>query len=157
MNNRCWPDIVNYLRRDLPSTDTHGRNSMKPSGCSEIPAEALETIAEHGGLEGLLSALPDDLTVARVRAFHHACADVYRIKIIEMLRIQPLCACIVREVLGISKSKLSYHLKILQEAGMITGTAKGTWIVYELTEYGEVCSAMNARVGASVGGGKKDE
>ncbi len=130
---------------------------MKPSCCSEIPAEALETIAGQGGLEGLLLALPDDPTIARVRAFHHACADVYRIKIIEMLRVQPLCACIIREALGITKSKLSYHLKILQEAGMITGNAKGTWIVYGLTEYGAFCSSMNARVGASVGGDEKDE
>ena len=102
----------------------------------------------QNGLEGLLAALPDDTTIARVRAFHHACADVYRIKILEMLRVQPLCVCIIREALGISKSKLSYHLKILQEAGMITGTAKGTWIIYELTEYGVFCASLNAGVGA---------
>lgn len=130
---------------------------MKKSCCSEIPSEALETIRGQGGLEGLLAALPDDATIARVRAFHHASADAYRIKILEMLRIQPLCACIIREALDITKSKLSYHLKILQEAGMITGTAKGTWIVYELTEYGEFCSSMNAKVVTGPGSGVRDE
>lgn len=124
---------------------------MKPSCCSEIPAGALEMIAAQGGLEGLLSAIPDDVAIARVRAFHHACADVYRVKIIEMLRVQPLCACIIREALGITKSKLSYHLKILQKAGMITGTAKGTWIVYELTEYGSFCSSINQRAACVYG------
>lgn len=121
---------------------------MKPSYCSEIPIEALEMIAGQGGLEGLTAALPDDETIARVRALHHACADVYRIKILEMLRVQPLCVCIIREALGITKSKLSYHLKILQEVGMITGTAKGTWIIYELTGYGIFCASMNAKAGA---------
>ena len=124
---------------------------MKSSCCSEIPAEALETIGGQGGLEGLLAALPDDATIARLRALHHACADLYRIKILEMLRVQPLCACIIREALGITKSKLSYHLKILQEAGMIAGTAKGTWIVYGLTEYGEFCSSINVKAAASFG------
>jgi ArsR family transcriptional regulator, arsenate/arsenite/antimonite-responsive transcriptional repressor len=122
-----------------------------------MPAEALETIAGQGGLEGLLAALPDDATIARLRTFHHACADIYRIKILEMLTVQPLCACIIREGLGITKSKLSYHLKILQEAGMITGTAKGTWIVYGLTEYGEFCSSLNAKVAEDPANGDRDE
>ena len=104
-------------------------------------------ISGPGGYEGLIAALPDDATVARVRAFHHACADGYRIRILEMLRVQPLCVCIIREVLGIPKTKLSYHLKILQEAGMIAGTAKGTWIIYELTEYGILCASVNTTVG----------
>lgn len=130
---------------------------MKKSCCSEIPAEALETIDAQGGLEGLIGAIPDDSVIAQIRALHHACADMYRIKILEMLRIQPLCACIIREALGITKSKLSYHLKILQEAGLIAGTAKGTWIVYELTEYGEFCSSMNAKVVAGLGNGARDE
>ncbi|MDE4908564.1 metalloregulator ArsR/SmtB family transcription factor [Methanogenium marinum] len=129
---------------------------MKPSCCSEIPAEALETIGGKGGLEGLLAALPDDMSIVRVRTFHHACADVYRIKILELLRVQPLCACIIRETLGITKSKLSYHLKILQEAGMISGTAKGTWIVYGLTESGEFCSSMNAKVVEGSGNGGRN-
>ena len=117
---------------------------MNTSCGSEIPAEALETISGQGGLEGLIAGMPDDAMIAEVRTFHHACADVNRIKILDMLRVQPLCVCIIREALGITKSKLSYHLKILQEAGMIAGTAKGTWITYELTEYGEFCSSMNA-------------
>jgi len=120
---------------------------MKKPCCNEIPAEALEMISGPGGYEGLIAALPDDATVARVRAFHHACADGYRIRILEMLRVQPLCVCIIREVLGIPKTKLSYHLKILQEAGMIAGTAKGTWIIYELTEYGILCASVNTTVG----------
>lgn len=122
-----------------------------------MPADALEMISVPGGLEGLIAALPDDATVARLRAFHHACADVYRIRILAMLRVQPLCVCIIREVLGIPKTKLSYHLKILQEAGMIAGTAKGTWIIYELTEYGLLCASVNTTVGDAVRGGDRNE
>lgn len=139
-----------------PLTGTDDGTIMKESCCNEIPAGALEMIDGEGGLDGLLAALPDEAAVARLRALHHACADGYRIKILEMLRIQPLCACIIREALGITKSKLSYHLKILQEAGMITGTAKGTWIIYELTQYGEFCSSMNAKAVAVAGGGQDE-
>ena len=155
MNNRWRADDVGTAQT-FADCNPVGNDMMKPSCCSEIPPEALETIGGEGGLEGLLATLPDDATMGRVRAFHHACADIYRIKILEMLRMQPLCACIIRKGLGITKSKLSYHLKILQEAGMITGTAKGTWIVYGLTEYGEFCSSMNVRIGAYRAGAGKD-
>lgn len=63
-----------------------------------------------------------------------------------MLTVQPLCVCIIREILGVSKSKLSYHLKILQDNGLISGTAKGAWIVYELTETGDCCVRINKRL-----------
>lgn len=35
-------------------------------------------------------------------------------------------------IIGMSQSKLSYHLKILLDAGLITRETKGTWSVYEL-------------------------
>lgn len=119
---------------------------MKPACCSDIPPEALEAICDIGGVEGLVALLPDEETTALQRDFHRLCADEYRLKILAMLGIRPLCACIIREVLGIAKSKLSYHLKLLQEGGMIAGTAKGTFIVYELTDYGRFCLTLNEQI-----------
>ncbi|HDQ08656.1 MAG TPA: ArsR family transcriptional regulator [Methanoculleus sp.] len=117
---------------------------MKPACCSDIPPEAMEAICDIGGTEGLVALLPDDEALSRLREFHHICSDDYRLRILSMLGIRPLCACIIGEVLGIAKSKLSYHLKLLQDGGMIAGTAKGTFIVYELTGYGRFCLSLNA-------------
>jgi len=105
----------------------------------------MESVLKIGGPEGLCALLPDEEATRLLGEFHRLCADDHRIRILTMLGIQPLCACIIREVLGVAKSKLSYHLRLLQEGGMITGTAKGTFIVYELTEYGRFCLTLNER------------
>lgn len=61
-----------------------------------------------------------------------AFADPYRVQVIELLRSQELCACDIAESLKISPSKLSFHLKTLREAGLITGRQEGRWIYYRL-------------------------
>jgi ArsR family transcriptional regulator len=127
---------------------------MKPEHYADIPPEAMASILDIGGTRGLAALLPDDEATGKLREFHRLCADEYRLRILVMLGIRPLCACIICEVLGIAKSKLSYHLRLLQEGGMITGTAKGTFIVYELTDYGRFCVSLNATVMAY---GEKDE
>lgn len=61
-----------------------------------------------------------------------AFADGYRLQIIELLRDQERCACDIAKHLGISQSKLSFHLKNLREAGLIEGRQEGRWIYYRL-------------------------
>ena len=61
-----------------------------------------------------------------------AFADGYRIQIVELLRDQEVCACDIAEHLGITQSKLSFHLKILKEANLIQGRQEGRWIYYRL-------------------------
>lgn len=61
-----------------------------------------------------------------------ALADGYRVQVIELLRDQELCACDIAERLGITQSKLSFHLKALREAGLIEGRHEGRWIYYRL-------------------------
>ena len=108
-----------------------------------LSPDALSSVTGCGGLPGLKENIPDARTLEAIRNVHYACADVKRLEILAMLAVQPLCVCIIREVLGVSKSKLSYHLKILQENGLISGTAKGAWIIYELTESGACCVRIN--------------
>jgi ArsR family transcriptional regulator len=69
-------------------------------------------------------------------AMFKALSDPFRITILSMLSIQPLCVCIIREMLQISDTRLSYHLKKLSSMGLIDGTSQGNWIIYELTDLG---------------------
>ena len=61
-----------------------------------------------------------------------AFAESYRMQVIELLRDRELCACDIAKHLRISASKLSFHLKILREAGLIQGRQEGRWIYYRL-------------------------
>lgn len=72
------------------------------------------------------------ITQSDVLPLFQALADPYRSHIIELLRNRELCACDIAESLEISPSKLSFHLKNLRKAGLISGRQEGRWIYYRL-------------------------
>lgn len=56
-----------------------------------------------------------------------------RIRIIELLKTKgPLGANEMSEMLGITPSAVSQHLKILKHAGLVRNERKGYWIPYEI-------------------------
>lgn len=62
-----------------------------------------------------------------------AVADPTRLEILEMLSPQIRCNCHLQEHLDLAPSLLSYHLKVLRDAGLIEGVRRGKWIDYALT------------------------
>ena len=62
-----------------------------------------------------------------------AVADPTRLKILEMLSPQIRCNCHFQEHLDLAPNLLSYHLKVLRDAGLIVGTKRGRWVDYALT------------------------
>ncbi|WP_420847025.1 ArsR/SmtB family transcription factor [Methanogenium marinum] len=106
----------------------------------EMPEEVAAALIVCGGVRAMEERLPDEEQLARLCAFHRACADPVRLKILFMLFPQPLCVCVIKEVLGIADSKLSYHLNVLKKAGLIEGEPCANWIIYSLTETGRTCA-----------------
>src|SRR5689334_14817978 len=43
-----------------------------------------------------------------------------------------LCACDIEGHFELSQPTISHHLKILREAGLVTGERRGTWVYYAL-------------------------
>jgi len=74
--------------------------------------------------------LPVD-TVSIAVGFH-ALSDPLRVQTLELLRNQELCVCDLCETLGVTQSKLSFHLKTLREAGLVRARQEGRWIYYSL-------------------------
>jgi ArsR family transcriptional regulator, arsenate/arsenite/antimonite-responsive transcriptional repressor len=62
----------------------------------------------------------------------HALSDPLRAKVIDLLRDRELCVCDLCEVLEVSQSKLSFHLKTLREAELVRSRQEGRWIYYSL-------------------------
>ena len=77
-----------------------------------------------------------DTMVARFKAL----SDPLRLEVIELLRSQEMCVCDLRDRMDIAQSKLSFHLKTLREAGLISARQDGRWIYYSLNpaEFGEL-------------------
>jgi ArsR family transcriptional regulator, arsenate/arsenite/antimonite-responsive transcriptional repressor len=62
----------------------------------------------------------------------HALSDPLRIQVLELIRFQELCVCDLCNSLGVTQSKLSFHLKTLKEAGLVRSRQEGRWIYYTL-------------------------
>jgi len=103
---------------------------------AEIPDPIKKQCEEKGGLEGIIAQLPEAKTLKLKAKLFQAIGDPMRLKILYALEDQPLCACLIKEILRISDSKLSYHLAVLKEAKLIAGKKQGQWIIYRPTELG---------------------
>jgi DNA-binding transcriptional ArsR family regulator len=103
-----------------------------------LPPGIEESLCQGGGIEGLLERLPDGETLEKPGIVYKALADPMRLKILVVLAVQPLCVCVMKAVLGIADSKLSYHLSVPKKAGLIVGDQQGNWIIYNLTNTGAV-------------------
>ena len=63
-----------------------------------------------------------------------AVADPVRWSVLTMLAEAPRCVCKLQEQIPIAGNLLSYHLKVLREAGLVTTSRRGRWIDYALAE-----------------------
>jgi ArsR family transcriptional regulator, arsenate/arsenite/antimonite-responsive transcriptional repressor len=62
----------------------------------------------------------------------HALSEPLRVQVLDLLRDRELCVCDLCEVLGVTQSKLSFHLKTLKEAQLVKARQEGRWIYYSL-------------------------
>lgn len=62
----------------------------------------------------------------------HALSDPLRVHVIERLRSQEMCVCDLCDELDVSQSKLSFHLRVLKDAGLVRARPQGRWTYYSL-------------------------
>lgn len=65
-----------------------------------------------------------------------AFADPKRLAILDLLKSGEKCACLLLEELNTTQSGLSYHMKILVDAGIVNARQEGKWTHYSLNEEG---------------------
>jgi ArsR family transcriptional regulator, arsenate/arsenite/antimonite-responsive transcriptional repressor len=59
-----------------------------------------------------------------------ALSDMNRLRILKALQTRILCACEIRELLGLASSTVSQHLDVLKDAGFIIDMKDGRWVNY---------------------------
>lgn len=62
----------------------------------------------------------------------HALSDETRLEIVEMLGNGERCVCDLTDALDAAQSRLSFHLKVLKDAGIVRDRKNGRWVHYEL-------------------------
>jgi len=63
-----------------------------------------------------------------------ALSDETRLRIVKLLENGELCVCHIVAAVDMSQSKISFHLKILKEAGLVKDWREGKWMHYRLNE-----------------------
>jgi DNA-binding transcriptional ArsR family regulator len=115
---------------------------MRKKCCGEgemnLPDDVSASLRACGGLEGLRGSLSSEGSRLKVAAQHAALSDPIRLSLLESLQYCDLCPCVLREVAGLTNSKLSYHLKLLEEAELLTWRQSGNWRIYSLTPAGRI-------------------
>jgi ArsR family transcriptional regulator len=66
-----------------------------------------------------------------VRLFH-ALSDSTRLSILRRLRFGERCVCDLTDALDAAQSRLSFHLKVLKDAGLVSDRREGRWMYYTL-------------------------
>jgi len=73
-----------------------------------------------------------DLDVRRAAAWFHALSDKTRLEIVERLASGERCVCELTGDLDAAQSRLSFHLRTLKDAGLVTDRREGRWAYYSL-------------------------
>jgi ArsR family transcriptional regulator len=62
----------------------------------------------------------------------HALSDDTRLQIVDCLLDGERCVCELTDTLNAGQSRLSFHLKVLKDAGLVTDRRDGRWVYYAL-------------------------
>ena len=64
----------------------------------------------------------------------HALSDETRLEIVAMLAGGERCVCDLMSALDAAQSRLSFHLKVLKDAGIVLDRRDGRWVYYSLNK-----------------------
>jgi ArsR family transcriptional regulator, arsenate/arsenite/antimonite-responsive transcriptional repressor len=87
------------------------------------------------------------IDLERAPRLFHALSDPTRLSILQRLRFGERCVCDLTDALEAAQSRLSFHLKVLKDAGLVTDRREGRWMYYTLNtdtlaEVGEVVESI---------------
>lgn len=86
----------------------------------------------------LLLIYPDTMSAKAARQLtdvvmvFHALSDETRLSLLEQLKEGEQCVCDLTEAFKTGQSRLSFHLRVLKEAGLVLDRREGRWVYYSL-------------------------
>jgi ArsR family transcriptional regulator len=63
-----------------------------------------------------------------------ALSDPNRVKTLKLLQQKTMCVCEIQAALQVSQSSVSKHMRILEDAGLVTFRKQGLWVNYHLSD-----------------------
>ncbi len=103
----------------------------------EIPGSIRCELAEKGGIAGIAGLLPNDLKIRAIVSVARALSDPMRLRVLFALSVQPMCVCLLVAMTEYAYSKMSYHLSVLKESGLVCSRQEGNYLIYYPTDLGK--------------------
>ena len=69
----------------------------------------------------------------KVVVLFHALSDETRLELLHRLKDGEQCVCELTDAMKAAQSRLSFHLKVLKDAGLIEDRREGRWMYYSLS------------------------
>src|SRR6187401_2945027 len=73
------------------------------------------------------------VSLKQAATLFHALSDETRLALLERLRGGEHCVCELTDLMKAAQSRLSFHLKVLKDAGLIQDRRDRRWLYYPLT------------------------
>src|SRR5213596_3218240 len=73
-----------------------------------------------------------DVDLPTASRLFHALSDETRLEIVRLLAGGERCVCELTDALDAQQSRLSFHLRTLKDAGLVTDRRAGRWVYYTL-------------------------
>lgn len=90
------------------------------------------------------------VSTKKAAEWFHALADETRLEIVGQLLGGERCVCELTDTLDTQQSRLSFHLKTLKDAGVITDRREGRWVYYALDRDAlEEITALTANIAST--------
>jgi ArsR family transcriptional regulator len=77
-------------------------------------------------------ATATSIDLSRAAQLFHALSDETRLGVLEKLRGGEQCVCDLQDDLDAAQSRLSFHLRVLKEAGLVSDRKEGRWSYYSI-------------------------
>ena len=120
-------------------------NMMSPSKIESGLVERLERLKPRDTTSCVPEYAGEAKSITHGRGFSEALAraralaDESRLTAVAMLRRRPtLCGCEIQAALGVTHATVSHHMRVLEDAGIVSAERRGKWIHYRLRDDGGV-------------------
>lgn len=104
------------------------KNKIEPKGICDVSATNEST------LKAIKESLYEEEIVSMLAQIFKALADPTRLKIIYVLSKTPLCVCDIANLLDMTQSAISHHLRLLRNLRLVKFRKEGKMVIYSLDD-----------------------
>ena len=79
-----------------------------------------------------IEATQRSLSAPQACSLLKALSDPLRLQVLNQLSTGERCVCDLTSSLSLSQSRLSFHLKVMKEAGLLSDRQSGRWVYYRI-------------------------